>query len=427
MRLVFVLGGLLFGCGGAVRGEPPEASQAPAPNETALAPEAELARAPGTSAPAAEPPAEDPVSLERKQLEAALVIIDPAARAQALGAVLENAGDPEVRRYAYRGLVQAYGRASSGGGAPMASVEARLLTPDLGAEDIAEKLDACYALAATNGLRTLAASCLASVPADLEDPALAAGRARLAGTLAFLDGDMPAAQQSLAAAAVLIGVERDAAMHLRLTRAQFAAGKTAPACASARALYGAHPLLPGARDALRACGNPARAAAALDAQARAALLASKRPSGLRVPVLALEDDQLRPVDFDPAATGRVTVLVFFSTWCPHCAAELPRVASFASALGPGRQVEVVGVRTAVEREREPYAEFARRHGVSFRVLTDATMSLAFSGFAKAAGIPPALPAVAVVDRAGDLRFVLSSGDWRDTARELEWAVAAVSE
>ncbi|MBI3179385.1 MAG: hypothetical protein HYZ27_06960 [Deltaproteobacteria bacterium] len=88
-------------------------------------------------------------------------------------------------------------------------------------------------------------------------------------------------------------------------------------------------------------------------------------------------------------------------------------------------MRVVGVRTGIERESESYAEFRRRIPLTFPVFTDATMSLSFGKFARAHGMATALPTVGVADAAGVVRFFLPSGDWRDTAKELQWAVEAL--
>jgi hypothetical protein len=53
------------------------------------------------------------------------------------------------------------------------------------------------------------------------------------------------------------------------------------------------------------------------------------------------------------------------------------------------------------------------------------MSLSFARFAKAAGITPGLPTLAVLDRGGVLRYLLEPGDYRDTAQELRWAVESL--
>src|SRR5690606_16598277 len=127
-------------------------------------------------------------------------------------------------------------------------------------------------------------------------------------------------------------------------------------------------------------------------------------------------------DLQLGKEGRVTVAVFFATWCPHCQMELPRVVAFARMAQKHEElagkVRVLGIRTAIEKEVEPYEEFERRMGLNFQVYTDPVMALAFSKFAKAHGLGGGIPVVAVVDRRGYTRFNLINGDYRNTARDL---------
>ena len=86
---------------------------------------------------------------------------------------------------------------------------------------------------------------------------------------------------------------------------------------------------------------------------------------------------------------------------------------------------MLGVRTAVERETEPYDHFTQQFALNFPIYTDSTMSMAFAHFAKTVGIPTGLPTTAVRDEHGLVRFFLEPGDFRDTRQELGWAVDAV--
>jgi len=119
-------------------------------------------------------------------------------------------------------------------------------------------------------------------------------------------------------------------------------------------------------------------------------------------------------------------VMFFATWCPHCRAELPRVNAFFRAVeGQPRlkgKVRVIGIRTAVEKETEPYDAFVARFAPAFPVWVDPVMALALGKFAKSQGLGPSVPVLAVIDTAGYVRYVLEAGDYRDTAKELLWAV-----
>jgi thiol-disulfide isomerase/thioredoxin len=143
-------------------------------------------------------------------------------------------------------------------------------------------------------------------------------------------------------------------------------------------------------------------------------------------VLSLESDGFQTVEVEPAISSKVSVWVFFSTWCPHCAAELPRVNAFLRALEARAdlrdRVRVIGIRTAVEKERIPYAQFLAQVRPQFPIYSDSTMSLVFGQFCRTQNIPPELPTLAVLDSQGVVRFLLGSGPYRDTSQELIWAV-----
>jgi hypothetical protein len=105
---------------------------------------------------------------------------------------------------------------------------------------------------------------------------------------------------------------------------------------------------------------------------------------------------------------------------------MPRIVAFTRGVAGSEhlkgKVRVIGIRTAVERESEPWESFARRFAPTFPVWIDPVMSLAFAKFAKAQGLPTLLPTLAVIDTRGKVAYLLEAGDHRDTARELLWAV-----
>ena len=107
-----------------------------------------------------------------------------------------------------------------------------------------------------------------------------------------------------------------------------------------------------------------------------------------------------------------------SHFTPPEAPELPE---------PAAPFEIDGlvdlIRTTVETET--WDSFAKRFRPKFPIYIDATMSLVFARFCKALGVPTSLPKVVVLDKTGVPRFILESGDYRDTQRELTWAVNAL--
>jgi thiol-disulfide isomerase/thioredoxin len=338
--------------------------------------------------------------------------------------VLPTLKSDEMKQSVHQALAHTYVASLLGAGPPVAAVETALLATPFGTE----LARACYLLAQRDLRRDLVKACLARVrlrggiePADL---------ARLEGTSLALEGRLDQALAPLGKAAMVFDLQRDPLLHLRFAQAQAAARRTAEACATATRLFSEHPLLPGVEASLAACATAERSVdtlvAALRRDRQQKVLAGRRQAEVMPPTLSLDDDRLHPVELAPAASGQITVLVFFSTWCPHCATELPRVNSFARAVAARPtwrdRVRIIGVRTAVERDRIPYETYLAALEPVFPILTDSTWSLSFSQFARATGLPAELPTLTVLDERGVLRYVLEPGDYRDTGRELSWAV-----
>ena len=145
-----------------------------------------------------------------------------------------------------------------------------------------------------------------------------------------------------------------------------------------------------------------------------------------MPSLSLEVKDFKEVELPLHKAGKITVAVFFATWCAHCRAELPRIIAFVrSAASQSRlkdKVRVVGIRTAIDKEKQPYAEFLAAFEPNFPIYTDAVMSMAFSKFSKSQNLAASIPTVAVIDGQGIVRYIVASGDYRDTGRELLWAI-----
>jgi thiol-disulfide isomerase/thioredoxin len=364
-----------------------------------------------------------------------------AAVANALARFLPTTASKSERPAIYSLVAKAYVAALKAGAAADPLVEEGLCGRDaVRWVDTTSIVNAAYRLANEELRLRVADECVATVRSTLPiapgaptiDPV---SFARLQGTLSFLRGDTGAAVAPLKLAATNIELLDDPLLHLRLTQALTAVGADNPAflteaCGRAKLLYKDQPLLPGAKASLTACvapgKTPDRLIAEIDSIRRARLLASRRETGEAVKPLGLENNAREPADLDLKDPTRVTVVAFFSTWCPHCNKELPRVNQFATAVAEDAalkdRVRVVGVRTSVEREAEPYEEFLARHQPVFPIYTDPTLSLAFGSFCKSQGLKPALPTIAVVDTTGIVRFLLVAGDYQDTAQDLGWAV-----
>ena len=85
------------------------------------------------------------------------------------------------------------------------------------------------------------------------------------------------------------------------------------------------------------------------------------------------------------------------------------------------------MRTAIEREQEPYAAFQKRFNVNFPIYTDPAMSLVFQKFMQDQGKKPGLPTLAVVDAQGIVRYFMENGEYRNLEEELLWALESLTQ
>jgi thiol-disulfide isomerase/thioredoxin len=351
-----------------------------------------------------------------------------ASVAKGLAALLPTLATFERRLHVYRTMARTYARALRVGSHADAAVEAMLVHPPLdpGAANT-EIADGCYALARHRLRHAVVSTCVARVTSASLHPGNEDSVARLVGTDRLRRGNAAGALAPLRRAASVYDRTRDPELHLRLVQAAIAAGEGAPECSTAQELFREHPLLPGVDEALAACGGDTAALAALLRRSqRRSLLAGQRIGDTPVPALSLENEGLRTVEVAPAISNTVSVWVFFSTWCSHCATELPRVNAFVRAVEARAdlraRIRVIGIRTAVEKERIPYAQFLAQVRPEFPIYFDSTMSLVFGQFCRTQSIAPELPTLAVLDSQGVVRFLLASGPYRDTSQELIWAV-----
>ena len=188
-----------------------------------------------------------------------------------------------------------------------------------------------------------------------------------------------------------------------------------------------HPTHKDLEAALKACGpDTAKLTAALDGKRRERLLSSKLSGSAVSPLNVTQDNRDMKVDL---ASGKASLLVFFATWCPHCQDEMPHLVEFQNKLQADPalkdKVQLLGVRTAIEREQEPYSAFKERFKVNFPIYTDPAMSLVFQKFMQEHGKKPGLPTLAVVDAKGVVRYFIENGEHRNLEQELRWALESV--
>jgi thiol-disulfide isomerase/thioredoxin len=344
----------------------------------------------------------------------------------------------ELRREVWRTLGRAYEEACQNGWHAHADVVAQLFGPrTLKQIDPTDMAHVALRMSRLPGAKTLlaqAASTLSAAPAGaLPAPLLAQVR----GTASLLAGDATAALPELQQAAAAQTLDAAPQLHAHLAEAYAQLGDSPRACGLAQALYRHHPRLPGAEAKLATCFATTAAGGASVAPRQALAQALRQEEQARFlstlvtgdvampsPTLTLKDPRGREVAFDPTDPDRLTILVFFATWCPHCRAELPQIRSFIAGLNATRrkQVRVIGVRTAKERETMPYSTFIQSFTPNFPIYVDCTMSGAFAHFAQTHDLSMTLPTTVVLDQAGRLRAKIAPGDFRDIAQELRWAV-----
>ncbi|MEM6731318.1 MAG: TlpA disulfide reductase family protein, partial [Myxococcota bacterium] len=342
----------------------------------------------------------------------------------ALAGFIGESESPELREQAYREMAYRYPDVAEK--SPSKSVESVLLNA---AVDRELRVSGCYLLAERALRNAVTEDCASRTSATSDQPL----EARLAGTVAFNRGDFGEATRSLEQASNRINHISDPGMHLRLGASAQKTGDAALACSVGKKLYQDAPLFPGVEALLKSCAYRKGVAALkseIQAIRRQRVLNGEHPSPAKVPTLSLETEKFEPLETTLASDGRVTVAVFFATWCPHCQRELPKLVEFQRTIETDPtlkgKVRVVAVRTLIERETEQYAAFKKRFGINFPVYTDPAMGTALASFARSQGIDqPGVPLVALIDDEADVRYILQSHEYSDTIRELRWLLDAI--
>ncbi len=366
-----------------------------------------------------------PAGEDRRRLGIILAAHAPPRQlAQQLADLLPSMQSIDLQVQVYHYLANTYLEVLHQGAPPDAAVEQRLLEPHLmhprGADDVAQ---ACY-LICEGGLRpTWARSCLTQLEkTSVAPPYLAL----LRGTERFLANDMAGAFAPLQQAAGIFRLEQVPALHWRLAKAAQATGRKDVACRVAKDLFVVHPMLPNLSEVISSCDNADQQVEALRQQTKQVLLRSRHTGGPKVSSVTVRDAQEQVHKLSLWDRKKVTVAMFFATWCPHCRSELPRINAYVAGLGKqAKGVHVLGIRTAIDKETQTYDQFMKEAAPTFPIFSDQANSSNFAAFAKEQNLPMALPCVAVIDRTGVVRYLLEPGDWRDTERELAWAVESL--
>jgi len=120
--------------------------------------------------------------------------------------------------------------------------------------------------------------------------------------------------------------------------------------------------------------SPAICAAALIVAAPAALRAQDDEVGLPIgsaaPAAAVQDLGGKPVDLAQLVGKKPVLIEFWATWCPLCAALMPRVVAAHAKYGD--RVDFIEVAVAVNETRASVQRHLAQHPLPFRFLWDAT-------------------------------------------------------
>jgi thiol-disulfide isomerase/thioredoxin len=142
--------------------------------------------------------------------------------------------------------------------------------------------------------------------------------------------------------------------------------------------------------------------------------------------MQLKDEQDQPKTVDLTKDKKISVVVFFATWCPHCQNEMPRLVEFYEQLNKSKyknSVQLIAVRASTAREVQSFADFKKEYKIPFPILTDE--GIAFETFASEQKKSPGFPMMAITDSQGSVSFFLSHGDHNDTAKELFWIIESL--
>lgn len=304
----------------------------------------------------------------------------------------------------------------------------------------ADMASACLRLSRYGDDGDFVSSCLTHLSPQYDAQLPADILAQLRGVDALQHQDFSKAEQALQSAAQHHTVADAPHLFFELAEAHRGLGHFDKACSLAKSLWQQHPLLTGADTLLATCLQAGQAPEsphdmptlkqALTDQAHTEFIEHLIPAhdAKQAPALQLLSPTEKNVMLSLADPRRLTVVVFFATWCPHCRTELPQLIRFVDELDiAGRnQIRILGIRTAKERETIAYAQFEEQFPINFPVYVDSTMSGSFLKFTQAHQLPMTLPTTVMIDTQGRLRAVLETGDYQNIGREIAWAIEAIN-
>jgi thiol-disulfide isomerase/thioredoxin len=354
---------------------------------------------------------------------------DINTRLRAIARFIPTTQSREIGQKVFKKLVHDYIHAQKEGHPVIQEVEQRLLDPGLSPDvAVSLQLQGCYRLLEA-GIRPHLVDQCARRLKDSITPIEAADYGRLQGSLNAEAGESLIALDPLQKATNKYDLDEDPRLHLRYGQALLGANLKKEGCVIINKLFHGYALLDGLKKSLQACENGADGLKTITDQKRSGFLQKRRWTGKAVAPIPLETMEMEPIDVALSSPDKVSVLVFFATWCHHCQDELPKIINFVKQVQNDDlykdRVRVVGIRTAVEKESMSYEDFLSRFPLNFPVWTDPVMALAFSKFSRQQSLPTSIPTLAIVDTKGVVQFLFEPGTYRDTKQELLWAIQDV--
>jgi thiol-disulfide isomerase/thioredoxin len=139
---------------------------------------------------------------------------------------------------------------------------------------------------------------------------------------------------------------------------------------------------------------------------------------------ALEADQLSLKNLKGSSEsladyrGKIVVLNFWATWCAPCREEMPLFVQLQNRYS-AQGVQFIGASIDVPEDRGKVVEFVEELKLNFPIWVDATLEQQ-----AAMGLGTAVPATAIFDREGTLRFrIIGQSERKDLVKRIDFLLS----
>lgn len=144
-----------------------------------------------------------------------------------------------------------------------------------------------------------------------------------------------------------------------------------------------------------------------------------------IPVLEAANLQLKNLNGHTESIadhrGKIVALNFWATWCVPCREEMPLFVELQKRY-QARGVQFIAASIDVPEDRNKVVSFVKEFAVQFPVWVDATLEQQ-----AAIGLGTAVPATAIFDREGNLRFrIIGQSSRKDLEKRFEFLLSGQS-